>query len=58
VVFHPLLICRFPGLAPPGPAPLPSRITELLRGAGDHQRPLRTYEQMLQKLKKEPPDGR
>jgi transposase len=46
-----------PHAAPPAPAPLPARITEFLRGAGDHQRPLRAYEQMLAKLKKEPSDG-
>jgi transposase len=47
-----------PYAAPPSPAPLPARITEYLRGAGDHQRPLRAYQQMVQKLKKEPPDGK
>jgi transposase len=40
-------------LATPAPAgPLPERIHEYLRGAGEHQRPLRTYQQLLMKLKK------
>ena len=42
---------------PPASGPLPERITEYLRGAGDHQRPLRTYEQLLLKISKEPKDG-
>ena len=36
--------------------PLPQRIHEYLRGAGDHQRPLRSYEQLLNKLKKDTDD--
>lgn len=47
-----------PHAAPPCPAPLPARITEFLRGAGDHQRPLRAYEQMLHELSKEPSHGK
>jgi hypothetical protein len=37
---------------------VPERINEYLKGAGEHQRPLRAYQQMLNKLKpKEPKDG-
>jgi transposase len=40
-------------LAAPAPTgPLPERIHEYLRGVGEHQRPLRTYQQLLMKLKK------
>lgn len=41
--------------APTGP--LPTQIVEFLRGAGDHQRPIKAYAQLLRKLKKEPSDG-
>jgi hypothetical protein len=44
-------------VVPPASGPLPERIAEYLRGAGDHQRPLRTYEQLLLKISKEPKDG-
>jgi transposase len=37
--------------------PLPEHIAEYLRGAGEHQRPLRTYEQLLLELRKETNDG-
>lgn len=39
------------------PAPMPARIAEYLRGAGEHQRPLHTYEKLLRKSRKESPDG-
>jgi transposase len=43
--------------APPGP--LPEHIDQYLRGVGEHQRPLRAYQQMLNQLtKKEPDDGK
>lgn len=43
-------------VAPTGP--VPERVHEYLKGAGEHQRPLRAYQQMLNKLKdKEPSDG-
>jgi transposase len=43
-------------VAPAGP--VPERINEYLKGAGEHQRPLRAYQQMLNKLKhKEREDG-
>lgn len=42
---------------PPTSGPLPEHIAEYLRGAGEHQRPLRTYEQLLLELKKENNDG-
>lgn len=42
---------------PPTSGPLPENIGEYLRGAGEHQRPLRVYEQILLKLKKEDEDG-
>ncbi len=41
----------------PAPGPLPEHIAEYLRGAGEHQRPLRAYEQLLRKQTKEPKDG-
>jgi transposase len=49
-----------PVVAPAPAGPLPERIHEYLRGVGEHQRPLRTYQQMLSKLskKKEPDDGK
>ncbi|HTS53226.1 MAG TPA: IS21 family transposase [Burkholderiales bacterium] len=46
-----------PIVAPLLTGPLPERIHEYLRGVGEHQRPLRTYEQMLRKLKGGPDDG-
>jgi hypothetical protein len=47
-----------PVLAPAPTGPLPERIHEYLRGVGEHQRPLRAYEEMLRKLRKtEPEDG-
>ena len=39
---------------PAAAGPLPERIHEYLRGAGEHQRPLRAYQQLLNKLDKEP----
>jgi hypothetical protein len=48
-----------PVVAPAASGPLPERIHEYLRGVGEHQRPLRAYQQMLNKLgKKEPGDGK
>ena len=41
----------------PAVGPLPDHITEYLRGAGEHQRPLRAYEQLLLKMKKDTKDG-
>jgi hypothetical protein len=38
--------------APTGP--IPSHIQEYLRGVGEHQRPLRVYEELLRHLKKDP----
>jgi hypothetical protein len=46
-----------PRMVPASTGPLPARIAEFLRGAGEHQRPLRAYDQLLRKLRKEPPDG-
>jgi transposase len=46
-----------PVVVPPASGPLPERIAEYLRGAGEHQRPLRTYQQLLLKIAKEPKDG-
>jgi transposase len=46
-----------PPAAPAAPGPLPTHLTQYLRGAGDHQRSLRAYEQLLRKAEKEPPDG-
>jgi hypothetical protein len=47
-----------PLAVPPSPSgPLPEHIAEYLRGAGEHQRPLRTYEQLLLELRKETNDG-
>jgi len=40
-----------PIVAPSLTGPLPERIHEYLRGVGEHQRPLRSYEQMLRKLR-------
>jgi transposase len=40
--------------APAPTGPLPERIHEYLRGVGEHQRPLRSYQQLLNKLKKGP----
>jgi transposase len=40
-------------LTTPGPTgPLPERIHDYLKGVGEHQRPLRSYQQLLSKLKK------
>lgn len=39
------------------PAPLPERIADYLRGAGEHQRSLRAYQRLLIKTDKEPNDG-
>jgi transposase len=45
-------------LAAPAPTgPLPERIHEYLRGVGEHQRPLRSYQQLLNKLKKGPDEN-
>jgi hypothetical protein len=38
--------------------PLPRQVADYLRGAGEHQRPLKSYERLLNKAKKEPPDGK
>jgi transposase len=43
--------------APVPSGPLPSRIHEYLRGAGEHQRPLQTYQRMLDQLAKKEPDN-
>ena len=43
-------------VGPTAPGPLPERIDEYLRGVGEHQRPLRAYQQMLNKLSKKGPD--
>jgi transposase len=48
-----------PVAVPPAPGPIPSHITEYLRGAGVHQRSPRSYEQLLLRpKKKEPDDGK
>lgn len=48
-----------PLAVPPTQGPVPSHVTEYLRGAGTYQRPPRTYEQLLLRpLKKEPDDGK
>jgi len=47
-----------PVAVPPAPGPIPSHITEYLRGAGVHQRPPRSYEQLLLRPNKEPDDGK
>jgi len=47
-----------PLTAPTSVGPLPQRIHEYLRGAGEHQRPLRDYDQLLRKLTKDPDDGK
>jgi hypothetical protein len=48
-----------PVAAPPAPGPIPTRITEYLRGAGVHQRSPRSYEQLLLRAKnKESDDGK
>ena len=39
-----------PLIAPTSAGPLPRRIHEYLRGAGEHQRPLSDYERLLRKL--------
>lgn len=41
-----------PIVAPAPTGPVPERIHEYLRGAGEHQRPLRTYQQILDELSK------
>jgi transposase len=49
-----------PAIAVAPPGPLPQRIHEFLRGAGDHQRSLRHYQKLIEKLKRkreEPDDG-
>jgi transposase len=46
-----------PLAVPPASGPLPEHIAEYLRGAGEHQRPLSTYEQLLLELTKESEDG-
>lgn len=47
-----------PLTVPTSAGPLPQRIHEYLRGAGEHQRPLRDYDQLLRKLTKDPDDGK
>ena len=48
-----------PVVAPAPTGPLPERIHEYLRGAGEHQRPLGAYQQLLDALaKQEPSDGK
>ena len=45
-------------VAPAQVGPVPLRIHEYLRGAGEHQRPLSAYQKLIEKLhKKEPGDG-
>jgi transposase len=46
-----------PIVAPAPTGPLPERIHEYLRGVGEHQRPLRAYQQLLNKLKKDSDNG-
>ena len=46
-----------PVVAPAPTGPLPERIHEYLRGVGEHQRPLRACQQMLNKLSKKEPDN-
>lgn len=43
--------------APPCPEPIPTHITEYLRGAGVHQRPLQSYKPASAKPDTEDPDG-
>jgi transposase len=52
-----------PIAVPPAPAPIPTHITEYLRGAGEHQRPLQHYHERLAPPPapdedQEPPDGK
>jgi transposase len=48
-----------PITSPAPSGPLPERIHEYLRGAGEHQRPLHVYQQLLKKLRKtEDDDGK
>jgi hypothetical protein len=46
-----------PLLAPPSPGPLPQHLHEYLRGVGEHQRSLRDYQRLLEKLDSEPDHG-
>jgi len=46
-----------PVIAPMPSGPLPERIHDYLRGAGDHQRPLRAYQQLIHELNKDPNDN-
>lgn len=49
-----------PVTAPASPGPVPEQIAQYLRGVGEHQRPLRSYEQFLLELnasEKETDDG-
>jgi hypothetical protein len=46
-----------PLVAPSPAGPLPERIHEYLRGVGEHQRPLRAYQQLLDKLSNKEPDN-
>jgi transposase len=46
-----------PSVAPATSGPLPEHIAEYLRGAGEHQRPLHTYERLLLDKKREDKDG-
>jgi len=47
-----------PAAAPAAPGPMPEQIAQYLRGAGEHQRSLQSYEQILLELsKKESEDG-
>lgn len=45
-----------PAVAPAPTGPVPERIHEYLKGAGEHQRPLRAYQQILGELGKKEPD--
>jgi hypothetical protein len=48
-----------PAAVPPASGPVPTHITEYLRGAGVHQRSPRSYEQLLLRPgKKESADGK
>ncbi|MEE8408120.1 MAG: IS21 family transposase [Myxococcota bacterium] len=47
-----------PAAAPAAPGPVPEQIAQYLRGAGEHQRSLESYEQLVLELsKKESEDG-
>jgi hypothetical protein len=46
-----------PGGAPAPPGPLPQHLQEYLRGVGEHQRPLRAYQRVLQERDEEADRG-